>query len=452
MLVLLAIWVALLVALVVFAVGRPHEGGTLTLAYFVGLSLIHVPGVLPFLGAAPDLANGEDTRIGFELTILGMVAFVAGAIAARATAGGRIKPRAKMTSREGAAFGRVGWRMLLIGAVTYFILIPFSYRVPSLTATVSAFATLLIVGLWFLLYRAVLQSEQRRTLATLAVLPLLPLATLVTGGFLGYGVYWVLSIIAFLFVIARRRQWFYIATPVAVFLGLSLFVTYMGQRTGIRELVWEEHAGLMDRLDRVSRLVTDFRLLDLSAREDIEALGGRLNQNWLVGAAIDRLDNGLVQFAYGSTVHLWALIPRAIWPEKPQVGGGGDVVSDFTGLTFDANTSVGAGQVFEFYVNFGVPGVVFGFIFWGFVLMRLDRGIMRTLVASDMPGLLLRAMPGLTLLQPGGNLLEIMIAFVAALIAAGVISKTKLFEFLKPTRELSDRFAAVQPSRAAAKR
>ena len=49
MLDLIVIWVALLVALVIFAIGRPGKGGALTLAYFLGLSLIHVPGVLPFL-------------------------------------------------------------------------------------------------------------------------------------------------------------------------------------------------------------------------------------------------------------------------------------------------------------------------------------------------------------------------------------------------------------------
>ncbi len=63
----------------------------------------------------------------------------------------------------------------------------------------------------------------------------------------------------------------------------------------------------------------------------------------------------------------------------------------------------------EFYINFGIPGVLIGFLGLGYLLMRLDRGIMRSLAADDMRGLLLRAMPGLMLLQPGGNLLEILV-------------------------------------------
>ena len=299
---------------------------------------------------------------------------------------------------------------------------------PSLTSVVSALATLLILGLWLVLYGAAVTADRRRTLATLALLPLLPLATLVTGGFLGYGVYWVLSVVAFLFVITRRRIWFYFGAPVAVFLGLSLFVTYMGQRAGIRELVWEEQAGMLDRLDRVSAIVTEFQLLDLASPTHVAALDDRLNQNWLVGAAVMYHEDGWAPFAYGATIPLWALIPRAVWPDKPDVGGGGDIVSDFTGIRFAEGTSVGAGQVLEFYVNFGIPGVLLGFLGLGYLLMRLDQGIMRSLAADDTRGLLVRAMPGLTLLQPGGNLLEILVACVAAYVAAHLVISLRFFD------------------------
>jgi hypothetical protein len=288
--------------------------------------------------------------------------------------------------------------------------------------------------LWLALYGAAVAADRRRTLATLALLPLLPLTTLVTGGFLGYGIYWVLSIVAFLFVITRQRAWFYWGTPVAMFLGLSLFVTYMGQRNGIREVVWHEQSSLLDRFDRVTAIITDFKLLDLTSPDHVAALDGRLNQNVLVGAAVQYHDSGAATFAYGGTIPPWALIPRAIWPDKPETGGGGDVVSQYTGIDFAGGTSVGAGQVLEFYVNFGVPGVLAGFFGWGCILMWLDLGIMRALAVDDMRGLLLRAMPGLTLLQPGGNLLEILVACVAGYGAARLISSLKFFEIALPVR------------------
>jgi hypothetical protein len=151
-------------------------------------------------------------------------------------------------------------------------------------------------------------------------------------------------------------------------------------------------------------------------------------------------EGGSASFAYGATMPLWALIPRAVWPGKPEVGGGGDVVTDFTGIRFAEGTSVGTGQVLEFYVNFGIPGLLIGFLGLGFMLMWLDQGVMRSLVADDMCGLLLRAMPGLMLLQPGGNLLEILVACVAAYVGAHLVISLRFFDVPLGTR--SRRLAA----------
>lgn len=430
---LIAIWVALLLALAALAIGRPGHGGALTLAYFLGLSLIHVPGVLPFLNPGSGLDDFDDTLLGFELTIIGMTAFVAGAILVSQIDRRRLRAQGAPHWRA-QIFERLGRRALGLGVVAYFVIVPLSGRVPSLTSVVSSLGTLLIIGIWLALYGAAAAADRRRTVAILALLPLLPLATLVTGGFLGYGVYWVLSVIAFLFVITPRRALFYCGTPVAMFLGLSLFVTYMGQRNGIREVVWYEQSGLLDRFDRITAIITDFQLLDLTSPDQVLALDGRLNQNWLVGAAVDYHQNGGAAFAYGGTVPPWALIPRAIWPDKPATGGGGDVVSKYTGTQFAEGTSVGAGQVLEFYVNFGFPGVVAGFFGWGCLLMWLDLGIMRALSINDVRGLLLRAMPGLALLQPGGNLFEILVACAAGYVAARLVCSWKFFDIALPRR------------------
>jgi len=414
---LLLIWFGLLVALLVLAIGPPGRGGALTLAYFLGLSLIHVPGVLPYLSEAWGSAGVEDTRLGFQMTVVGMAAFVAGA----AAAGARRRRRVGRGSRSPSGadgFERLGWRALAIGGGAYLVLLPLSGLLPSSTPIASALATLLILGFWLILYAGALAGDQRRKLLTLALLPLLPLTTLVSGGFLGYGVYWVLSTLTFFYVVTRQRLWIYLAAPPVVFLGLSLFVTYMGQRSAIREVVWHENSGILDRLERVSRIVTDFELLDLSSPAHLAAIDGRLNQNSLVGVAIARHEAGIYDFAYGGTVPYWVLIPRAIWPDKPAVGGGGSLVGTYTGITFASGTSVGAGQVLEFYVNLGMTGVLIGFFGLGFLLMRLDHGVMRALADGDVRGLLLRAMPGLTLLQPGGNLLEIIVAFVGAIAGA----------------------------------
>jgi hypothetical protein len=72
--------------------------------------------------------------------------------------------------------------------------------------------------------------------------------------------------------------------------------------------------------------------------------------------------------------------------------------------------------------------VLIGFFGLGSLLMWLDQGIMRSLAADDMRGLLLRAMPGLMLLQPGGSLQEILVACVAAYVAAHLVISLRFFD------------------------
>jgi hypothetical protein len=116
-------------------------------------------------------------------------------------------------------------------------------------------------------------------------------------------------------------------------------------------------------------------------------------------------------------VPIWALVPRAIWRDKPAVGGGRTRGADVTGLDDEA-TSFGAGQVLEFFVNFGWLGVVGGFFLFGALFRWLDDIIIRSLNALEVRKLVLAVLPGFALLQPIGNLLEMLVSGVAAVVAA----------------------------------
>jgi hypothetical protein len=421
----LLIWGALLVGLVFLVVDKRRGIGALALAYFLVLSVGHVPGLLAYLD--PNNSDyAEATKVGFNVTTIGMTAFIVGAVAARIMPGLTTRAKAYQQTASADIFSRVGWRALTMGIVFYFLVLPVSALVPSLTAVTSVLGALLILGFWLRLYAATTANDSWQTLLMFAMLPLLPLTTLVTEGFLGYGTSWVLSIVAFQFVIARRRIWFYLATPFVIFLGLSLFVTYFQQRLEIRSVTWNQNASVMQRLDKVSTLVTDFQLLDLSNGKHLFALDQRLNQNYLVGMGVMRHREGGTELWYGATVPLWALIPRAIWPDKPSVGGGQDLVSQFTGITFAQGTSVGVGQVLEFYMNFGMPGVLVGFAVLGFILVRLDQGVMRALAMRNIPGVVQWALPGLALLAPMGSLLEILVAVVSAIISSRLLVHSRL--------------------------
>jgi hypothetical protein len=407
---LLLIWVGLLVVLVVFAVGGRRGAGALTLSYFLGLSLIHVPGALAAIDPLSPLIGHDETTQGFVLTLVGLAAFVISAIVARHTSNLPAPPGSDLIPE------RTAWRLTAIGAVAYFGLLPFAGFIPSTTGLASALATFLIVGIWVKLYSCMALRRYGRIFGIIALLPILPFTTLAVNGFLGYGIFWILSILAFLFVIVRQRIWFVLLTPLVFYGGLSLFVTYMSERASIRDAVWFEKADTGARVDRITKLVTEFQPLNLSDPSHLEQLDGRLNQNLLVGMVMKRHQDGLVQLAYGSTVPIWALIPRAVWPGKPIVGGGGDIVTQFAGISFAEGTSVGAGQPLEFYLNFGWIGVVVGFLMLGWLFARLDYKVMQALSEGDLAGVLRPAVPGLTLLQPGGNLLEILVAVISAMV------------------------------------
>lgn len=442
---LLIIWVVLLVALIVFVAPRPGMGGPLTLAYFLALSMIHVPGALSYIGGAAPDAGLEATIVGFRMTLIGLAAFVAGAALCRGP-----QPLAVWRGRlsgDGVAVQQLGTRIIVLGAIAFMVVQPLLGGVASVASIVSTLSQLLVVGLWLRLYASMTLRNRGGIILTLAILPVLPLVTIASAGFVGYGISWVISVVALLFILARNRVLILLATPVVLYLGLSFFVTYAGQRNDIRDVVWSARSTVVERVDSVARMVTSFVPLDLANARHASHLRNRLNQNLLVGVGVIRHQNDTVDLAYGATFQPWLLIPRALWPGKPAIGGSGNIVTNFTGINFAAGTSVGAGQVLEFYFNFGTIGVVLGFFGLGYLLRFLDRRLMTGLVRGDLRLLLLNGMPGLALLQPGGSMIEIAAATIAALVAAHLVLAYDRYRRSAPARRIASRAAAPPPLR-----
>jgi len=415
---LLLAWLVLFAFLLLLILQDRRRCGALTLSYFLSLSLIHVPGALVYLH--PSAGYAETLR-GMQLTVLGLAMFVAGVAFAQLHRYRAHAVQPDLAPLDAGWMSAIARKFSAIGIFVFFIAVPLAAEVPSSTAVLSPLVGLIVIGIWLWLCAAIVRGDRRKQVLILALLPLLPLSTLATIGFVSFSTQWVITVLAFFFVMSRRRLWMIVLMPFAFYLALSVFVAYLGERNSIRDLIWYEEADLSARMERIGDIFTHFELLDLDNPKHAEALDARLNQNALVGAAAFNLDGGSVDFAYGATVPWWAVIPRAIWPEKPEIGGGRSIVSDFTGLYFPEGTSVGAGQVLEFYVNFGTIGVVIGFFVWGFALITFDRRIMHAMAKADMPLLLRYSMVGLTLVNPGGNLLEIIIAAIGAYISSPMI-------------------------------
>jgi hypothetical protein len=434
MLILLSIWLAVGIALM--SIGKRQPSAGLPLAYFLGLSLAHAPGAMLYLGSEEGgSAAAVMTQAGFEETVIGLVAFLFAVVVARSTAptghGGRragVGELLPLTPQRAEVLDRLALLYIAIGGASYFLLLPLLGGIATVAAIIASLGALIMVGLCLRLWLAHETRNRQKFMLTISTLCLLPLATVVQAGFLGYGIMWVIAIVSFFFVQSRRRLGYFVLTPVFLFVGISLFVNYMAARGDIRQLVWYQSASIGDRLQRVADVFLNFEWFDPSNEKHRSAIDGRLNQNFLVGAAIARLESGQVEYASGASAGtlIIALIPRAIWPGKPVVGGGGSVVQDFTGIKFAEGTSVGAGQVFEFYVNFGTSGVIGGFLIWGWLIGRIDVRVIRSLREGDQSGFVLWFLIGLALLQPIGNLLEVVVSAASSAIVGYSIGRLVL--------------------------
>jgi hypothetical protein len=418
---LLLIWVGVMALLVVVRLRWNIPGTGLTLAYLLNLSLIHLVGAAIYLLPAFQDHDPHLTEMGFEQSLYGVVAFAAGGLIITPFLMYKgVLPRAKGTHH---ADPRLPKAYIVCGVLFYLLSATFLGHLPTASAIVSTGQQLVVVGLALCCWRAWRENSIRRLLAWLAISLVLPFTTLITAGMLGYGAIAVLTILIFVSSFLRSPVRVILAGALIVYLGLSVFVSYMRDRTDIRATVWGEQS-FEDRFDKISKTVTTFEWFDPGNFEHLQRIDGRLNQNFLVGAAVYQL--GQTQnFARGDTLWdaLLALIPRAIWPEKPITAGSGNLVSRYTGIDFAEGTSIGVGQVMEFYLNFGTPGVIVGFIIMGVLVTAFDWQAAERLARNDLHGFVLWFLPGIALLQVGGQLVEITASAAASLIVALLVNR-----------------------------
>lgn len=307
--------------------------------------------------------------------------------------------------------------VLVVGFVLYAVLSRLIGAIPGLQALVATGSAVLVVGLSLEVWNARTTGSRTRLALWLAVPLLLPLVTVITQGFLGYGFAAMLTVYAFSANFLRPRWKVLVAGSLLAYVGLSVYITYMRDRNDIRRMVWGGSA-FTDRANQLLGTFADMEWFDYRSQAHLDRVDSRLNQNFLVGAAVLRLDRGLVPFADGATLEdaALSLVPRVLWPNKPVVGGSGDLVSTYTGIRFAAGTSVGVGQVLECYINFGRTGVALGFFAIGLVLVLADRSALRALEQGSVFGFATRYLPALGVLQVGGSLAEVVSTAGAGLV------------------------------------
>lgn len=418
-----SIWLLATLAVLISGWKEGRVGVGLVFAYLTSLSLIHWPGAAVYV--LPWYWN-HDPRIvasGFQQSTYGVIAFGV-AVAVLAPFLMRVLHFPPPVSSKRVPERRLSYMYVGIGLASYFVLLPLASAIPTATALASAGWQLLVVGLGLSCWKAWRERRSRRFVVWLIAALCLPFFTIITQGFLGYGTVAFLAVFSFISTFYRPRWKLVILGLALTYFGFSFYVSYMRDRNEIRQVVWGGQS-LDRRVEQVYSTLSSIEWFNPYDTAHLRRIDDRLNQNYLVGAAIQHLQSGAQKFAAGETLvqAMIALIPRAIWPKKPVVAGSMDLATTYTGIPFAHGTSVGIGQVLEFYINFGTLGIVVGFLVLGVIISVIDTAAHERLINGDWQGFVLWYLPGIAFLQAGGSLVEVTSSAGAAVVTALLVNR-----------------------------
>jgi len=417
-------WAAIFVCIAALAATlflARRGGGSLGMpvAYMIGLLLIHVPGAFAFViskGAySGSLSGGGGDYVaeGIILTAAGCAIFPVGVWLGRRFAK---LPRGFTAGAD--LVGRNFLRFCLIGGWLLAFGLGFLERVPSVGATIAYGSSIWMLSVMLALDDALAERNFRRVLLQMIILMVYPVEVLLFGGFLSYGSAAVILVLSFILVRMRSFWRAMIVIAALFYVGTSIFVGYYGARDDLRSVIWS-NAGSQERVAAVQSAFAKLRPFDPHDPQHLRALDERLNQNEFVGLAAARIRTGEVNFLHGRSISegLMALVPRAVWPSKPVFGGSPKVVSEMTGLKLNENTSFGVGNVMEFYINFGTPSLLAGFLLLGAVIGGLDIRAYQLIRAGRPADAILFFLPCVALIQPNGSIVELVGGAAAAVVA-----------------------------------
>src|ERR1051326_6420521 len=332
----------------------------LPMCYILSLTLIHWLGALIHALPLPWHSSADPyTELGFRQAFWATLAFAIGAmiLAPLVLKLASQHETSAVVRNPTAEQSRLPLLYILLGIVFFGVLAPVLKSVPSISAVTVSGVYLAVVGVCLACWNSYHQRKYKKLVFCLLAVCVLPFITIVALGFVGYGAVAALLVFTFVASYYRPRWQAIVGLGLLIFFGLSLYVTYFRDRRTIRQKVWGG-ADLTDRIDTLTATLSNFEFIDLENPRHLASIDERLNQNYLVGRVIRTIDSGQADFANGGTLYeaVLAIVPRILWPEKPVVAGSGNTVSRYTRLTFEASTSVGIGQVMEFYINFVTLG------------------------------------------------------------------------------------------------
>lgn len=415
------IWWGVAIAPLVYLTFRRASIG-LVLAYCFQMWLLHWLGALVHAFPWAELPETPTVALGFQQATFGFVAFAVGVLVFGSAVGKFILSK---QSKGGASAldPKLPRKYILAGMVFYFVLAPTIGNYPGMNAVPAVGSQLVVVGCCLRCWLAWHLKGKAGLVRTLIPTMLIPAVILLRQGFLGFGVIAVATILIFTAQFFRPRWVLGVGFLVVAYVGMTGYITYMRDREDIRSAVWGK-SSFSDRIATTWNSVKTFEWFSPHDDEQLTIIDARLNQNILIGAAVDHLaESG--DFMRGATMRdaVLAMIPRLIWPDKPISAGSGLLVTNLTGIEFGFRTSVGIGPVLEFYGNFGTVGVLLGFLVVGAIIGGLDYSAGSQLEAGNWPVFMTTFLVGISCLNVSGSLVEITAGAAASVVVAKAVNR-----------------------------
>jgi hypothetical protein len=326
---------------------------------------------------------------------------------------------------------------IYLGLIFSFVFIPLLGNIPSVRAVVTSGSNLLLIGLCLSCWNAWLFRDDVKLLSWLILMGLLPIVTIFTGGYAS-GAPLLVFVLSFVLWFYRPRVKAIIALLLAIYFGLSLFVTYYRDRGEIRDLVWGG-SGAQSRVDKLIQSATTFEFFDPVNIRHLHSINERLNENKIVGEAVAHMAKGTTEYAQGQTIlsAFYAMIPRILWPGKPSFFGGWQFYAKYTGantrelMATSSNTSIAVGLPFEFYINFGTVGVVLGYLVLGTLFRLADLGAAVRLLSGDYQGFMSWYLPTIGAIVSSNDLAELISTTSALIVLVFILNRVRIPRFMK---------------------
>lgn len=322
--------------------------------------------------------------------------------------------------------------MLLLGIISFaahYLRISFPLSNVLLETGRNVLVVALLMGAYF-------AKQEGRSITLWALLALLvPVYYFAIWGFVSYGFMFAMALAGFWLAQLQPRNKLLAGALVwlgaigIIYLLLTLFVVWISFRDEIRLIVWSGADGSL--WDILLRALSETELFSPWNFASLDLINIRLNLPIFIGRMMEKHSLNPELRQYGATLAILSLVivPRFLWPGKPERGGN-EFMSEHTGLSFSEGTTFGSGLAFEFYVNFGALGVFVGFMALGWIVRWIDRKAAGHLSKGRYWDFAVIYVVGLTAIDP---LLRPFFIFNSALFALIIMKLLKII-FRRRTR------------------